>query len=137
MKIKNIGKTKIAELYSSSPGDPVRGYIDVQNDATSSITVDILWSNGLINGENFIMYGYLIDSDTFPQQSSMSWTSGTFATPDMPGTWDLLGVLADSISVVGDTIEFIGVHDMMVVAGAWTISGVAVGLNILNVGVQS
>jgi len=137
MKIKNIGKIGLASLYSSNPGDPVKGYIDVENSHTSNITVDILWSNGLIDGENFIIYGYLIASHNFPYQASMKWTSGTFATPDMPGTWDLLGVLADDISVVGETIEMTGVHDMMAVAGAWTISGVAVGLNIINVGVSA
>jgi len=137
MKIKNIGKVGIASLYSSNPGDAVRGYIDTENSHTSSITVNVLWANGIIEGDNFGIYGYLIAQYTFPQQSSSRWTSETFATPDMPGTWDLLGVLADSISVVGDTIEMTGIHDMMAVAGAWTIGGAAVGLSILNVGVMS
>jgi len=137
MKINNIGKIGIASLYSSNPGDPVRGYIDAENSHTSSIVADVLWSLGVLEGDNFSIYGYLIASSTFPQQSSMRWTSETFATPDMAGTWDLLGVLADSISVVGDTIEITGVHDMMAVEDAWTIGGAAVGLSILNVGVMS
>ena len=137
MKIKNIGKIGLARLYSSNPGDPVRGYIDTENSHTSDITADVLWGFGVLEGENFGVYGYLIAQYNFPQQSSTRWTSEAFATPDAAGTWDLLGVLAEDISVVGDTIEITGVHDMMAVEGAWTISGAAVGLNILNVGVMS
>jgi len=137
MKIKNIGKIGLARLYSSNPGDPVRGYIDTENSHTSNITADVLWGFGVLEGDSFGVYGYLIASNIFPQQSSMRWTSETLATPNMAGTWDLLGVLADDISVVGDTIEITGVYDMMAVEGAWTISGAAVGLNILNVGVMS
>jgi len=137
MKIKNIGKIGIARLYSSNPGDPVKGYIDTENSHTSDIPADVLWAFGVLEGDNFGIYGYLITQYTFPQQSSTSWISETFATPDMAGTWDLLGVLADSISVVGDTIEITGVYDMMAVESVWTISGAAVGLNILNVGVMS
>ncbi len=53
MKIKNIGKVGIASLYSSNPGDAVRGYIDTENSHTSSITVNVLWANGIIEGDNF------------------------------------------------------------------------------------
>jgi len=133
MKINNIGAVS---LYTSSPGDPVRGYIAVQNDYSSQ-TVDVFWSYGVYDGvENFSIYAYVIQENyTFQGTSSILYETGSFATPNNPGTWDLFAILADDIYFDGDMLAVVGNRGAKIEENAWTISALA-ELEVLNVGVD-
>ena len=135
MKILNIGPVS---LYSSTPGSSVKGYIDVEG-TTSDQTVDVLWAMGTYDSGtgHFSISGYILDENiTFLSFMSIRHLTGTFATPDAPGTWDLLGILADDIRWEGENLIVEGQHGTGAIAeNGWTISSAA-ELQALNVGVQ-
>ncbi len=133
MQVNQLG---VERLYSSSPGDPVEGVIGVENSGSAQ-TLDVLWSFGLIEGEDFSTYGYIISESVYFQElSSTTHETGSFATPDASGTWDLFGVLADDIFFDGSTINISGAQAMGIEPGAWTISGTVgeVGITAVSVG---
>ena len=131
-----INKLGIERLYSSSPGELVEGFINVENNG-SDITLDVLWSYGFISGEDFQIYGFVISEGvTFLGQTSWTHRTGSFTTPSEPGTWDLMGVLADDITFDGSTINITGQQAIGTTQGEWTILGLG-GLEVISVGVGS
>ncbi len=135
MKIKNIG-TK--SLHTSSPGDAVQGYIDVQNDYPS-LTADVFWGYGTFDsgtGNFSIVASALEENISFSGYSSIRHETFAFATPNDPGTWDLIGIIADDIYWDGNDLVIVKQHDTAVFSeNAWTISVGAAELQVLNVGV--
>ena len=134
MKIINVG---FVSLYSSSPEDAVKGYIDVQNDY-SDLTVDVFWAYGTFDSGagTFSFRAYTLEeSITFPGLMSTRHETFAFYTPNDPGTWDLMGILANDIYLEGDNLVVVGQHGGAIVSeGAWTISSAA-ELKALNVGI--
>lgn len=134
MKITKIGPIS---LYDSAPGSPVQGYLTVEG-TTSDQTVDVLWAYGNHDAGtgSFSIMGYLIGENvTFSGYMSSQYGTGAFATPEAPGTWDLLGILANNIEFDGTNFIIEGQHSGVYVLGAWTISSAA-QLQIADVGVQ-
>ena len=135
MKIINIG---FVSLYSSSPEDVVKGYIDVEG-TTSSQTVDVIWAYGVFDAgtEGFSMHGYALEENiTFPGLMSTRHETFVFYTPNDPGTWDLIGILANDIYLEGDNLVVVGQHGSAIISeDAWTISSAA-ELQALNVGIM-
>ena len=135
MKIINVG---FVSLYSSSPEDAVKGYIDVQNDY-SDLTVDVFWAYGTFDSGagTFSFRGYALGENvTFSGYSSIRHETFAFYTPNDPGTWDLMGILANDVYLEGDNLVVVGQHGGAIVSeDAWTISS-AVELKALNVGIM-
>lgn len=134
MQVNQLG---VERFYTSSPGDVVEGYVSVSN-AGNNQTLDALWGHGVLEGDNFGFYGFAIgEGISFPGLSSSQYLTGTFDTPNTPGTWDLIGILADDITFDGTTINIIGQRAIGVTQAAWTISGAAGDINVTSVGVTS
>ena len=134
MKIINIGPVS---LYASAPGSPVQGYLDVEG-TTSDQTVDVLWAYGTHDSgtESFSVMGFVIGkSRTFPGLMSTRYETVSFYTPDAPGTWDLLGILANNIELDGTSFIIEGQHSGVYTLETWTISSAA-QLQIVDLGVQ-
>ena len=135
MKIINVG---FVSLYSSSPGNAVKGYIGVEG-TTSDQTVDVFWGYGTfdLGSSTFSFRGYTLEeSITFLGLMSTRHETFAFYTPNDPGTWDLIGILANDIYIEGDNLVVVGQHGSAIVSeDAWTISS-AVELKALNVGIM-
>ncbi len=130
-----------AEPITSIPGEGFKGLISTQNDYDDQ-TVDVLWAYGTSDPStsSFSLVSFFIDENiTFPGQSSYVYRTPSLTTPDTPGTWDLLGIIAGDISFDGTGIVVVDQHGLGLVAeDAWTISGVPGGnIQIAMVGVGS
>ena len=133
----HVNQLGVESLYTSSPGSVVDGYVGVDNSGENQ-TLDVLWGSGVLEGDNFGFYGLVIGENIFfAGLSSTNYYTGTFATPNTPGTWDLIGILADDITYDGTTISVTGQRAVLVSQGAWTISGAVGGINVASVGVTA
>ena len=123
----------------TSPGETVKGYIDVENSYTTSVTADVLWCYGSYDEStgNFSARGYaIIENVTFSAESSQRVYTGSFSTPNDPGTWDCYAAVAQDIQVVNNEIQITGLYAQGVALDAWTISGVAGEIKIVGIGVE-
>jgi len=132
---------KIGSPYTSSPGDPVQGYITATNNFTSDVVTDWLWAYGSYDAStnNFEIRGYLllegIEISAGATQTTYFYPGQSFPTPNDPGTWDLIGIIADDITVTETGVIITGLYDEKIVEDIWTISAVA-ELSITDVGIQ-
>jgi len=63
MQVNQLG---VERFYTSSPDDPVEGYIGADNFGSDQ-TLDALWGYGTLDGETFYFTGIIIDENiSFP-----------------------------------------------------------------------
>jgi len=110
-------------------GDTVKGRVDVLNSSSSAFTADVLWAYGTGTSlENFSFRGPLLfDNYNLPAGTTTQITSATIATPNDPGTWSVIGIIAQSITV-GATINITRLYDVEIKVNEWIISAIPISI---------